>query len=118
MHRAAGPSRLRTRCPFEYLQKADKENMANESSLDACFNDWKRFCFVLREIASGLNGRPLSGLEAQKYAQAVLIECGYTSLTRPQQHVTDAPKTAQQSGILYSISESTSERKRGGRERR
>src|SRR5689334_5079196 len=22
------------------------------------FNDWKRFCFVLREIASGENGRP------------------------------------------------------------
>jgi hypothetical protein len=45
---------------------------------DACFNDWKRFCFVLREIASGENGRPLSGLEAQKRAQAVLAECGYT----------------------------------------
>jgi hypothetical protein len=29
---------------------------------DASFNDWKRFCFVLREIASGDNGRPLSGL--------------------------------------------------------
>jgi hypothetical protein len=43
-----------------------------------CFNDWKRFCFVLREIASGENGRPLSGLEAQKRAQAVLTECGYT----------------------------------------
>jgi hypothetical protein len=45
---------------------------------DACFNDWKCFCFVLREIASGENGRPLSGLEAQKRAQAVLVECGYT----------------------------------------
>jgi hypothetical protein len=44
---------------------------------DACFSDWKRFCFVLREIASGDNGRPLSALEAQKRAQAVLIECGY-----------------------------------------
>jgi hypothetical protein len=44
-----------------------------------CFNDWKRFCFVLREIASGENGRPLSGLEAQKRAQAVLVECAYTS---------------------------------------
>jgi hypothetical protein len=33
---------------------------------DACFNDWKRFCFVLREIARGDNGRPLSGLEAQQ----------------------------------------------------
>jgi hypothetical protein len=45
---------------------------------DACFNDWKCFCFVLREIARGENGRPLSGLEAQKRAQAVLVECGYT----------------------------------------
>ena len=44
---------------------------------DICFNDWKRFCFVLREIASGKNGRPLSGLEAQKRARAVLNECGY-----------------------------------------
>ena len=38
----------------------------------------------------------------------------YTNLTRPQQHLTDAPENAQQSGTLYSISESTSERKRGG----
>jgi hypothetical protein len=45
---------------------------------DACFNDWKRFCFVLREIARGDNGRPLSGVEAQQRAQAVLTECGYT----------------------------------------
>jgi hypothetical protein len=44
---------------------------------DACFNDWKRFCLVLREIASGENGRSLSGLEAQKRAQAVLTDCGY-----------------------------------------
>jgi hypothetical protein len=44
----------------------------------ACFDDWKRFCFVLREIASGENGRPLSGAEAQKRAQAALIKCGYT----------------------------------------
>jgi hypothetical protein len=43
-----------------------------------CFDDWKRFCFVLREIARGDDGRPLSALEAQKRAQAVLIECGYT----------------------------------------
>jgi len=42
-----------------------------------CFDDWKRFCFVLREIASGDDGRPLSALEAQKRAQTVLIECGY-----------------------------------------
>jgi len=43
-----------------------------------CFDDWKRFFFVLREIASGENGSPLSALEAQKRAQAVLTECGYT----------------------------------------
>jgi hypothetical protein len=42
-----------------------------------CFDDWKRFCFVLREIASGNPGRPLSGLEAKKRAQGVLTECGY-----------------------------------------
>src|SRR5262245_51426773 len=42
-----------------------------------CFDDWKRFCFVLREIASGDNGRPLWALEAQRRAQAVLTECGY-----------------------------------------
>ena len=41
------------------------------------FNDWKRFCFVLREIARGKNGRPLAGVEVQKRAQAVLTECGY-----------------------------------------
>jgi hypothetical protein len=43
-----------------------------------CFNDWKRFCFVLREIASGENGIPLTALEAQRRARAVLVECGYT----------------------------------------
>ena len=42
------------------------------------FDDWKRFCFVLREIAGGENGRPLPSFEAQKRAQAVLTECGYT----------------------------------------
>jgi hypothetical protein len=43
-----------------------------------CFDDWKRFCAVLREIASGDNGRPLSSVEALKCAQAVLDERGYT----------------------------------------
>ena len=33
---------------------------------------------MLRKIASGENGIPLTALEAQKRAQAVLIECGYT----------------------------------------
>jgi hypothetical protein len=60
--------------------------MANKPVVDACFNDWKRFCFVLREIASGENGRSLSGLEAQKRAQAVLTECGYAWPGRAQVH--------------------------------
>ena len=51
---------------------------ADKPVSDACFDDWKRFCFVLREIASGENGRPLPGFEAQMRAQAVLAECGYT----------------------------------------
>jgi len=42
------------------------------------FDDWKRFCFVLREIASGANSCPLSSSEAQERAQAVLTERGYT----------------------------------------
>jgi hypothetical protein len=46
------------------------------------FDDWKRFCFVLREIASGKNGRPLPSLQAQKRAQTVLTECGYTWLSQ------------------------------------
>ena len=46
--------------------------------MTSLFDDWKRFCFVLREIASGENGSPLPSLEAQKRAQAVLIERGYT----------------------------------------
>ena len=54
-----------------------------------CFDDWKRFCLTLREIASGEKGQPLSGLEAQSRAQAVLLECGYTwpgaiALMRPE----------------------------------
>jgi hypothetical protein len=43
-----------------------------------CFDDWKRFCAVLREIASGANNHPLTSFEAQKRAQAVLSECGYS----------------------------------------
>jgi hypothetical protein len=43
-----------------------------------CFEDWKRFCFVLREIARGArDGRPLPSLEAQRRAQAILTERGY-----------------------------------------
>ena len=43
-----------------------------------CFNDWKRFCAALREIASGEDGRPLTSLDAQKRAQEVLTDCGYS----------------------------------------
>jgi hypothetical protein len=42
-----------------------RRDIADKPVSEACFNDWKRFCFVLREIASGENGRPLSSLEAQ-----------------------------------------------------
>jgi hypothetical protein len=55
------------------------------------FGDWRRFCFVLREIASGVNGYPLSGLEAQKRAQTVLSECGYAW---PRQTVAPDPIAA------------------------
>jgi hypothetical protein len=62
----ATPSKERTR-----LNGAAKKPQPTLDS--ACFNDWKRFCFVLREIASGENGRPVSGSKAQKLAQAVLV---------------------------------------------
>jgi len=61
-------------------KSASRVGIADKPLNDACFNDWKRFCFALREIASGDNGRALSGLEAQERAQAVLTECGYTWL--------------------------------------
>jgi hypothetical protein len=67
----AAPSKERTR-----LNGVAKQTRPTLDS--ACFDDWKRFCFVLREIASGENGRPLSGIEAQRRAQAVLVECGYS----------------------------------------
>jgi hypothetical protein len=61
---------------------------------DVCFNDWKRFCFVLREIARGDNGRPLSGLEAQQLAQVALTECGYTWPGRAQAYAPVVAPTA------------------------
>ena len=67
-------------------ERTRRLGMADKPASDACFNDWKRFCFVLREIAGGENGRPLSGLEAQERAQAVLVECGYTWPGRAQVH--------------------------------
>jgi hypothetical protein len=73
-------------------------SIVDKSASDACFSDWKRFCFVLREIACGERGRPLSGLEAQKRAQAVLSECGYTrpgriEMTEPVVAAAAAPET-------------------------
>jgi hypothetical protein len=59
-------------------KSASRIGVAEKPASGACFNDWKRFCFVLREIASAENGRPLSALETQKRAQAVLAECDYT----------------------------------------
>jgi hypothetical protein len=63
--------------PFASTKSTSRIGIADKPASDACFNDWKRFCFVLREIASGENGCPLSAVEAQKRAQAVLAECGY-----------------------------------------
>jgi hypothetical protein len=57
--------------------------------MTSCFDDWKRFCLVLREIESGEKGQRLSGLEAQSRARAVLIECGYTW---PERDRTDASR--------------------------
>jgi hypothetical protein len=54
-----------------------------------CFNDWKRFCVVLREIAGGDNTRPLASLEAQKRARTVLAECGYSWLGQVLPNVGD-----------------------------
>jgi hypothetical protein len=58
-------------------KSASRIGVADKPVSDACFYDCKRFCFVLREIASGENGRPLPGFEAQMRAQALLAECGY-----------------------------------------
>jgi hypothetical protein len=67
-------------------KSASRIGGADKPVSDACFNDWKRFCFVLREIASGEKGRPLPGVEAQMRAQAVLVECGYTWPGRAEMH--------------------------------
>ena len=70
--KTAAPSKKRTR-----RHGAAKETRPESDG--AYFGDWKRFCFALREIASGDDkGRPLSGHEAQKRAQAVLVERGYS----------------------------------------
>jgi hypothetical protein len=67
-------------------KRAPQVGIADKLVSDPCYRDWKRFCFVLREIARGEDGRPLSGLEAQKRAQAVLTECGYQWWGRTELH--------------------------------
>jgi hypothetical protein len=87
--------------------------MARQPSFDACFNDWKRFCFVLREIANGKGGRPFSGFEAQSRAREVLSECGYSWFAGTPQRDAYAAELAQQSSILHMISGLMRERKHG-----
>jgi hypothetical protein len=67
---AGNPPRIELQAGFLFMPAA--------YVMTSFFDDWKRFCFVLREIASGENGRPLVSFEAQERAQAVLIERGYT----------------------------------------
>jgi len=62
----------------ERIPRGVAASKTRQASDGACFNDWMRFCAVLREIASGDNGRALSGLEAQTRAKAVLAERGYS----------------------------------------
>ena len=63
------------RCPWHCLRPQALSRCAWGSScrqlyvVTSLFDDWKRFCFVLREIASGENGRPLASFEAQKRAK-------------------------------------------------
>jgi hypothetical protein len=53
-------------------------DQAKAIAVTPCFNDWKHFCAVLREIATGKDGQPLSSLEAQRRAREVLADCGYS----------------------------------------
>jgi hypothetical protein len=76
------PRTSQTRCETDIIfhTTIEMNHLADRrlGHMTPCFDDWKRFCFALREIASGKNGRPLTGFEAQKRAQIVLSECGYT----------------------------------------
>ena len=64
-------------------KKMPRLSIADGSVSDACFNDWKRFCFVLREIARGdEKGRPLSGQEAQKRLSSALTQHRQTLIAR------------------------------------
>jgi hypothetical protein len=92
--------------------------MARQPSSDACFNDWKRFCFVLREIANGQDGLPFSGFEAPTRAREVLSEGGYTWLTGGPQRDAHPSGVAQHGGVLRTISDKMSERVRDEQEPR
>jgi hypothetical protein len=89
--------------PISETSAASKEGTSrvgidNQPSSYACFDDWKRFCFALREIASGENGHPLSGLEALQRAQEVLTDCGYRWPQRARVHEpVDAPTAVPES---------------------
>jgi hypothetical protein len=68
--------------------------MGMQSCTTPYFDDWKRFCLVLREIAAGTGGQPLSGTEAQKRAQTALAEAGYRwSRYRPEETPDDLEAT-------------------------
>jgi hypothetical protein len=59
-----------------------------------CFEDWKRFCFVLRQIArGGGDGHPLPGFEAQRQAQAILTKRGYAWQSATANGNNKAPET-------------------------
>jgi hypothetical protein len=58
-------------------REAGVQTSTEDNRINACFDDWRRFCLVLREIANGANGQPMSGTEAQRRARAILTECGY-----------------------------------------
>jgi len=84
MHMAEGKVVAISETCVSFKQNSSRVGGADKPvTASTLFNDWKRFCFVLREIASGVRGRALSGLEAQKRAQEVLNECGYSWQGRP-----------------------------------
>ena len=49
--------------PRHLSESIPPTGIADKPMSDACFNDWKRFCFVLREIASGDNSRRYRALQ-------------------------------------------------------
>jgi hypothetical protein len=59
------------------LEHCGRATRVSEVVIMSYFNDWKHFCLVLREIASGVDGRPLPGYEAQQRAREALTSAGY-----------------------------------------